>query len=99
MISQLLECVRNFKTQKVEEGIDLEKVKEKYKKIKDIFRENLPQQPNENEFIHSAELFTRESVASKVKNIRSKYWLALDTGRQSGGGRAVATSFDLCSQI
>lgn len=59
MISQLLECVRNFKTQKVEEGIDLEKVKEKYKKIKDIFRENLPQQPNENEFIHSAELFTR----------------------------------------
>lgn len=59
MISQLLECVRNFKTQKVEEGIDLEKVKEKYKKIKDIFRENLPQQSNENEFIHSAELFTR----------------------------------------
>ena len=28
-----------------------------------------------------------------------KYTKALDSGRQSGGGRVVATFYDLCSQI
>ena len=38
-------------------------------------------------------------MSSKLKQIRVKYTKALDSGRQSGGGRVVATFYDLCSQI
>ena len=44
-------------------------------------------------------LFHQKSIASKIKQIRANYQKALDVGRQSGGGRIVATFYDLCSEI
>ena len=55
-IQLILESVRNFKKQKARKGIDWQTVKEKQKKIKDIFREILLQQLNEYEFPHSARI-------------------------------------------
>ena len=46
-----------------------------------------------------ADFFAREWSASKIKQIQAKYWKSWDTGRQSGGGKIVATFYDLCSKI
>ena len=55
--------------------------------------------PKQTEFSHDKSLFTPERISSKIKQIRVKYRKALDSGRQSGGGRVVATFYGLCSQI
>ena len=41
----------------------------------------------------------REKIAAKIKQMRVSYRKALDSCKQSGGGRVVATFFDLCNQI
>ena len=60
---------------------------------------NLPKETGSEECAHSTDFFTREGITSKIKQIRAQYWKALDAGRQSGGGRIVATFYDLCSEI
>ena len=60
---------------------------------------NLPKQTGSEECAHSTDFFTREKIATKIKQIRAKYRKALDAGQKSGGGRIVATFYDLCSEI
>ena len=60
---------------------------------------NLIKQAGSEECAHSTDLFTRGRIASKIKQIRAKCRKALDTGRQSGGGRIVATFYKLCCEI
>ena len=56
--------------------------------------------PKQNkEFLHDQSLFTQERISFEIKQIRMKYRKALDSGRQNGGGRVVATFYDLCSHI
>ena len=97
-VQLLLETVIAFKAKKSYEGIDWESVKEKYENIKNEFTDAFPAESNST-FPHNKLVFSREKVAAKIKQIRVKYRKALDSGRQSGGGRVVATFFDLCSQI
>lgn len=49
---------------------------------------------------HDVSLFiTQERIASKIKDKRKKYKKAVDCGRRSGGGRTVATFYDVCNEI
>ena len=48
---------------------------------------------------HNLNLFTRERIASKIKDIRRKYKKPVDSGKKSGGGRTVATLYDSCNEI
>ena len=48
---------------------------------------------------HDATVFTRDKIASKVKDTRKKFRKALDSGRMSGGGRTVAAFYYACSDI
>ena len=96
-VQLLLETVISFKSRKSYEGIDWESVKEKYETIKNDFLKAFPSE-NKPGF-HGKLLFTREKVAAKVKQMRVSYRKALDSGKQSGGGRVVATFFDFCNQI
>ena len=48
---------------------------------------------------HSTDVFTRERIASKIKQICAKYRKAFDAGRQNGADRIVATFYDLYSEI
>ena len=75
-----------------------ESIKEKYENIREIFVSNLPKETGSDECAHSADLSTRERIASKIKQIRAKYWRTLEAERQSEGGRIVATFYDLCSE-
>ena len=74
-VQLLLESFRNFKTKKAGEGIRWENLKEKYKKIKDIFTENLPQQYNENEFPHSLELLLLTKLKRLDQNTNRRWIL------------------------
>ena len=93
----LLETVILFKSKKSYKSTDWESAKEKYELIKNDFLEAFPSE-NKPGF-HGKSLFTREKIATKIKQIRASYRKALDSGKQSGVGRVVATFFDLCSQI
>ena len=94
----LLETIRDFKSKKSYEGIDWESVKEKYDLVLSLFLEGIPEERN-TDFPHDKTVFTKDRITSKVKNIRRKYRQAIDSGRQSGGGRVVATFYDICSEI
>ena len=61
-------------------------------------RENTGKKSNEI-FPHPAGIFTRDCIASKLKQTCVKYRKTLDTGRQNGGGRIVITFFNICSKI
>ena len=50
-------------------------------------------------FPHPASVFTEDCIASKIKQTRVSYKKALNTERQSGGDRIVATLFDICNEI
>ena len=59
---------------------------------------NLPKKTGSEECAHSTDFFTRERIASKIKQIRAKYRNALDVRWQSGAGKLVATFYDLCRE-
>lgn len=95
-VELLLAVVRAYSSQKDYEGLEWESVKSKYEDIRKDFitlykqRDGLP---------HNLSLFTRERIASKIKDIRKKYKKAVDSGKKSGGGRTVATFYDACNEI
>ena len=83
--------------QKDFDGIEWESVKNKYEDIRQQFIDVYKQSDGK----HDATLFTREKIASKIKDLHKKYKKAVGAGRcgRSGGGRTVATFYDLCSEI
>ena len=72
--------------------MDWESVKDKYENIRSLFIKNRRDE-NDNE------TFTRDKISSKIKAVRGNYRKAVDTGRQRGGGRVVATFYELCQEI
>jgi hypothetical protein len=94
-VELLLGVVRSYASQKDFDGIEWESVKNKYEDIRQQFIDVYKQSDGK----HDATLFTREKIASKIKDLRKKYKKAVDTGRRSGGGRTVATFYDLCNEI
>ena len=83
------------------DGVDWESVKTKYADLRENFIERYPTEDSANDFPHQndpAAAFTKERLVSKVKLIRQKYKVALDSGRRSGGGRVVAQFYDICSK-
>ena len=59
----------------------------------EIFVLNLPKPTDSEECAHSTDFSTRGRITSKINTFK------LDTGQQSGGGRIVATFYNLCSEI
>ena len=94
-VQLLLESFRNFKTKKAGKGIRWENLKEKYKKIKDIFTENLPQQYNENEFPHSLELLLLTKLKRLDQNINRRWILVEEVIERD----SCCNFFNLCFQI
>ena len=92
----LLETLINIKSKKSYEGIDWESIKEKYEIIRKEFLAAFPSEANK-EFSHDKSLVTPERISSKIKQIRVKCRKVLNSGRQSGGGRVVATFYNLCT--
>ena len=97
----LLEVILHFKSDKAGQGYDWESVKTKYCDIRDIFIERYPKDGNNEQFSHKDPIksFTKERLIAKVKALRTKFKVALDSGRRSGGGRVVAQFYELCAKI
>ena len=81
----LLEAARAFKIKKAYVGADWKSIKDKFENIRKTFVSNLAKQRYSEECAHSADVFTRERIASKTME------------EQSGGGRIIATFYDFCN--
>ena len=95
-VELLLGVVRAYSSQKDYEGLEWDSVKSKYEDNRKDFVTLYEQQDG---LPHDLSLFTRERVTSKIKDIRKKYKKAVDSGKKSGGGRTVATFYDVCNNI
>ena len=104
-VSLLLSVVEEHKASQIHAGFDWESFKTKYVDSTEMFVKRYPTTATGTVDRHSypkfdpGNQFTKERVLSKIKAIRVKYKAALDSGRRSGGGRVVATFFDMCSNI
>ncbi|KAK7177198.1 hypothetical protein R3I93_001242 [Phoxinus phoxinus] len=65
----------------------------------DAFQAQYPRELTEKDFPHDASMVSKAQVTPKLKNIRSKYRHAVDTGRRSGQGRVVLIFYELCEEI
>ncbi|XP_070399461.1 uncharacterized protein [Nothobranchius furzeri] len=97
-VELLLNVVLEYKVNNTQEGIDWESCQSKYADIMTLFLEQYPTETS-TDFPHGEGGLTRASLTTKIKAIRTKYRLAVDSGRRSGFGRVVLLYFDLCEQI
>ena len=99
----LLSVVQEYKASQIHAGFDWESIKTKYVDSTEMFVKRYPTTAtgtvdrDSYPKFDSGNQFTKERVLLKIKAIRVKYKAALDSGRRSGGGRVVATFFDMCS--
>ena len=96
----LLGVIRHFKAEKEAEGYDWESVKTKYEYITELFVKGYRKESSERFPKTNPEKdFTKSRLQTNVEAIRLKYRKAVDSGKQSGGGRVVATFYDSCQNI
>ena len=96
-VERLLRSIAHYKSQKIEELVDFDTVKEKYHDIVELFIEGYPEKSDF--YPHEPTDFTNIRIMQKTKRIRQGYRKAVDTGRRSGGGRIVCDFFELCEDI
>ncbi len=103
-IALLLRVVLEYKTSKAAAGIDWETVKSKYEDIKIAFQNNHPTKEatvNSEEFPHCEDPKTigKGRIVPKLKRIKAGFRKAIDSKRNSGGGRVVMALYDECMEI
>ncbi|XP_050956819.1 uncharacterized protein LOC127157624 [Labeo rohita] len=98
-VELLLRVTLDYKSTKLQENVDWESCHSKYSDITDAFQAQYPRELTNKDFPHDATMVSKAQVTAKLKNIRSKYRHAVDTGRQSGQGRVVLIFYELCEEI
>ncbi|XP_062381081.1 uncharacterized protein LOC134069200 [Sardina pilchardus] len=100
-VELLLRVTLDYKTQKALENIDWDSCVTKYGDILQRFITEYPfaTARHDKDFPHKVEEITKAALTTKLKAIRSKYRLAVDSGRKSGHGRVVLLYFDACEKI
>ena len=107
-IQLLLESAVAYKSQMEYQGLAWEGVRSKYDKIKEIMVERYPKDKeasgtgsdtNVNKKFPDCSLIISKRIAAKMKKIRQDFRRAVDSGRQSGGGRVVYTFFPICQSL
>ena len=100
LAASLLEVILHYKQDKAGQRIDWDSVKSKYCDITDIFLERYPKNGHDQHIYHEdLAVFIKERLICKDKVLRSKFKVALDSGRKSGGGRVVSQLYELCISI
>ena len=99
----LLSITADYRTQNIAEGLDWESIQNKYSDIAERMVEAL-RKYNERDgsgkdYKHKPEEITKEKVATKLKAVRKKYRIAVDSGKKSGHGRVILLYFDECEAI
>ncbi|CAM4571979.1 unnamed protein product [Leuciscus chuanchicus] len=96
-VELLLRVTLDYKSTKLQENVDWESCHSKYSDIMDAFHAQYPRELTEKDFPHDASMVSKSQVTAKLKNIRSKYRHAVDTGRRSSqgwGGSPATRSID-----
>ena len=97
-VKLLLRVTLDYKSNKLQEGVDWESCKSKYEDIKGLFEAQYPNKSTEKDFPHDVKTISRIQVQTKLKNIRKNYRKAVVAGRRSGS-RVVLKYFELCEQL
>lgn len=98
-VELLLRVTLDYKTSKLQEGVDWESCQSKYNDIMDAFQAQYPMRSGDKDFPHYSDAITKAQVTSKIKSIRGKYRQAQLTGRRSRHGRVILLFFELCDEI
>ena len=102
-IELLLQCCLTYKSEQEYKGINWEDVRNKYEKIRDQFTERYPSNEADAErfpsFAKLDDIITKDRVAAKIKNIRTDFKKACDSGKKSGGGRVVFANYSICQGL
>ena len=90
----------DYKTAKISLGHDWETVKSTYNDVAQLFIPNYPKEKS-GEFPNSdvLDVFNKNRISAKVNKLKMGYKKAIDSGRKSGGGRAVGSLFEECNDI
>eukprot|EP00112_Aurelia_sp_Birch-Aquarium-sp1_P001840 Seg12.3 transcript_id=Seg12.3/GoldUCD/mRNA.D3Y31 product="hypothetical protein" protein_id=Seg12.3/GoldUCD/D3Y31 len=92
-IHLLLNIKADHRAQKIGEELDWERIRNKYFDIADRMVEALRKYNDHDgsgkDYQHKPEEITKEKVATKLKAVRKKYRIAVDSGRASGHGRVI----------
>ncbi|KAK1880872.1 putative ankyrin repeat protein R96 [Dissostichus eleginoides] len=97
-VELLLRVTLDYTTTKVQENVDWESCKCKYSDIGVAFHAQYPRTQTDKDFPHDANAITKVQLTAKIKNIRSNYRQAVDTGHRSGQGHVVLLFFELCEE-
>ncbi len=101
-VELLLTVTNDYKVSKSFESIDWESIQSKYGDILERFKQQYPAAESNSsgkDFPHNASEIPKQIVATRLKNIRTKYRKSVDSGKRSGHGRVVWLYFDLCESI
>lgn len=97
-IHLLLNIKADYRAQKIGEELDWERIRNNYFDIADRMVEALRKYNDHDgsgkDYKHNPEEITKEKVATKLKAVRKKYRIAVDSGRESGHGRVILLCFD-----
>lgn len=89
----LLNITNDYKVNRSIENVDCQSIQSKYSDIYDLLKQQYPSKDNAvkmgKDFPNNQDDLTKNTVTTKLKNIRAKYRQAVDTGRRSGHGRVV----------
>ena len=95
--------IRDYRTQNIAEGLDWESIQNKYSDIAERMEEALRKYNERNgsgkDYKQKPEEITKEKVATKLKAVRKKYRIAVDSGKKSGHGRVILLYFEECEAI
>ena len=96
----LLKVIHEYKTTKLRSGQDWELIRSKCEDIRLKFTSSYPNEESE-EFpnFNNKEEVTRERLAAKIKNIKTSFRKAVDSGRRSGGGRVTYALYNECYEV
>ncbi|XP_012724099.2 uncharacterized protein LOC105930431 isoform X1 [Fundulus heteroclitus] len=98
-VELLLRATLDYKSRKAQDSVDWESCKSKYSDILMAFLEQYPVEAGNKDFPHDVSALTKAQIMTKIKNIRSKYRLAVETGRRSSQGRVLILFYELCEEI
>lgn len=98
-VELLLSVTNDYKTEKFQESIDWECLSVQSKYVDILARFIAQYRKKSADFPHRKEDITKTIIVNKLKQMKSKYRLAVDEGRRSGFGRVVFLYFEQCEEL
>ena len=99
----LLNVASSYKNEQTNKGEEWGWLRKRYKELHELFikryQKNLEVDPLQFPNSKDTSIFSKDKIIAKLKRIKFCYQKAVDSGRQSRGGRVVSILFDECMEL